>query len=81
MVTNSIEYKEYLASLAQSYSPPNILIRIPANEPVYKIDLDTRNIESPKIIGVEADHRAESLFFIMDRYFNNMDLSTCIGAI
>lgn len=81
MITGSAEYKEYLASLANSYNPPSILIRIPAEEPIYKVDLETRVIEPPSSLGVEADHQAESLFFIMDRYYKNIDLSTCIGAV
>ena len=81
MITGSAEYKEYLRQLAVSYNPPNVLIRVPANEPVYTVDLDSRVIEPPKNLGVEADHEAELIYFIMDRYYDNIDLSECIGAV
>lgn len=81
MITGSAEYKQYLLDIANSYNPPNVLIRIPANEPIYKIDLDARTVETPKMLGVEADHDAEIIFFIMDRYYDNVDLSTCIGVV
>ena len=38
MITGSVEYQEYLRTLANSYNPPNILIRIPVDEPVYKTE-------------------------------------------
>ena len=81
MITGSEEYKAYLATLANSYNPPNILLRIPANEPVYKVDLDTRIITPPTFLGVEADHEAEAVYFKMPRFYDNFDLSQCIGAI
>ena len=72
---------EYLQHIVNSYNPPNILIRIPAYEPIYDIDLNTRTVSSPTFLGVEADHEAEILFFLMDRYYDNVDLSECIGVI
>ena len=81
MITGSAEYKEYLRQLAISYNPPNVLIRIPANEPIYEVNLNTRVIQAPSTLGVEADHEAELIYFIMDRYYDNIDLYQCIGAI
>ncbi len=81
MITGSAEYKEYLAKLTNSYNPPNILLRIPADEPIYEVNLETRTITPPKFLGVEADHEAEIIYFIMDRFYDNIDLSQCIGAI
>ena len=81
MITGSEEYKQYLATLADSYNPPNILIRVPAEEPIYKIDLNSRAVEAPKVLGVESDHEAELIYFMVDRYFDQMDLSQCICGI
>lgn len=81
MITGSEEYKAYLATLADSYNPPNILIRIPAAEPIYHIDLKSRTVETPKYLGVEADHEAELLYFMVDRYFDQVDLSQCVCGI
>ena len=81
MITGSEEYKAYLATLSDSYNPPNILLRIPANEPIYEVNLDTRVITPPTFLGVEADHEAEMVYFKMPRFYDNFDLSQCIGAI
>ena len=81
MITGSAEYKAYLATMANSYNPPNILIRIPVAEPIYEIDLNTRNVSTPKFLGVEADHDAEIIYFIMDRFYDNYDLSQAIGVV
>jgi hypothetical protein len=81
MITGSDEYLEYLKTLSNSYNPPNILIRIPTDEPVYEINLKSRVISPPKFIGVEADHEAEILYFQVDRYFDNMDLSQCLCGV
>lgn len=72
---------EYLQTIVNSYNPPNILIRIPAEEPIYSINLDNRVVAAPEFLGVEADHEAEILYFLMDRYYDNIDLSECIGVI
>lgn len=81
MITGSEEYKEFLASLANSTDPPLIRIRIPKDEPVYQINWDTRIVDAPDFIAVEADHEAELIYFEMDRYFDLMDLSQCIGFV
>ena len=81
MITGSEEYKQYLATLADSYNPPNVLIRIPADEPIYKIDLNSRVVEAPKILGVEADHEAELVYFMVDRYYDQVDLAQCVCGI
>ena len=81
MITSGEEYRQYLATLSRSYNPPTILIRIPANETIYNIDLNTRIIDPPKFLGVEADHEAEAIFFQVDRFFDNIDLAQCLGTI
>ncbi len=81
MITGSQEYQEFLASYANSSGPPSISIRIPKDEPVYKIDWDKRTVEAPDFIAVEADHQAELIYFEMDRYFDLMDLSKCVGFV
>lgn len=80
MVTGSEEYKKFLASLANS-DPPLIRIRVPEDEKVYQIDWDTRQVEAPAFLGVEADHEAELIYFEMDRYFDLVDLSQCVGFV
>ena len=74
MKTGSEEYNKYLRTIANSYNPPDILIRIPADEPIYNIDLNTRIIEAPSELGVESDHEAELIYFSVDRFFDQTDL-------
>ncbi len=81
MITGDVEYKEYLRTLNDSYNPPNILVRIPADEPIYDINLNTRVISPPKFIGVEADHEAEILYFKIDRYYDQIDLAQCMCMV
>lgn len=81
MITGSQEYQEFLASIADSYNPPNIRMRIPTDEPVYQVNLNTRVISTPSFLGVEADHQSELIYFEMDRFFDSVDLSTCMGIV
>ena len=81
MITGSEEYKQYLASLSNSSDIPQLRIRVPKDEPVYKINWDKRSVEAPEFIAVEADHQAELIYFEMDRYFDLMDLSQCVGIV
>lgn len=48
------------------------------DEEIIKVESDLRTIivpESLKVIGVAGDHRAESIFFQIPRYFDGQDLS------
>lgn len=81
MVTGSEEYQRFLASIAESYNPPSIRMRIPTDEPVYEVNLNTRVVSTPSFLGVEADHEAELIYFEMDRFYDSVDLSTCIGLV
>lgn len=44
-------------------------------EPIYNIDLDSRIVEAPEYLSVKYDHNAETIYFAVDRYFDNVDLS------
>lgn len=81
MITGSQEYEQFLNSIANSYVPPTVIMRIPIDEPVYKVDLNTRAIQAPPFVGVEADHEAEIIYFEMDRFYDSMDLANCVGIV
>lgn len=55
----------------------------PENEPVFNVDLNTREIKVPSAlrqIGVVGDHNAETIWFAFDRYFDGEDLmSKAVG--
>lgn len=48
---------------------------------VYDIDVRTRIIDAPKLLGVKDDHQAERVFFRIDRIVNNIDLSTLMAIV
>lgn len=60
--------------------PPKEVISNNKDIQLYNIDLSTREIESPKFLSVETEHRAETIYFLVDRYYDSMDLAgtTCI---
>lgn len=53
--------------------------RIPYDEPVYEIDLDTRTVKAPEFLSVLEDHNAEVIWFKVNRFYDDVDLygSTC----
>lgn len=70
---------EFLYEIA-SQNTPNIVELPGAKRNMYEVDLSTREIKSPKYLSVTADHKAEVVYFVFDRYFDYMDLSntTCV---
>lgn len=75
MVTSLKEYYNLLY-LIQDENPPELAVLLPGDEPILRIDLDTRKIEAPEYLSVATDHRAETVYFSVNRYFDNVDLST-----
>jgi hypothetical protein len=72
------EYNSLLGRLIDPNEYTNFL-RIPADEPIYEIDLNQRKINVPEFLSVEEDHNAEIIWFKTDRFYDNIDLydSTC----
>ena len=79
MITNSEEYLDFLTKIQNG--TPTYEIRVPSDEPIYEVDLNTRIINAPKFLSVETDHDAELIYFSIDRYFENVDLLTCAGLV
>ena len=79
MITNSEEYLDFLTKIDNG--TPTYEIRVPSDEPIYEVDLNTRIINAPKFLSVETDHDAELIYFSIDRYFENVDLLTCAGLV
>lgn len=40
----------------------------------YNVNLNSREIEAPPFLGVKGDHEAQVICFVVDRFFENMDL-------
>jgi len=79
MITSAQEYLSRLQEIKNNnfHLQP---LQIPSDEKVYAIDLNARTIDTPVYLSTETDHYAETVFFSVDRYWENIDLadSTCI---
>ena len=70
---------EFLYEIA-SQNSPNIVELPGAKKNMYEVNLSTREINSPKFLSVNAEHKAEVVYFVMDRFYDYMDLvnTTCV---
>ena len=68
---------EYLDTLfdIQENNPPKLAEMFFAND-YHDIDLKTRKIDSPEYLSILKDHKAENIYFRIDRFCDYMDLST-----
>lgn len=80
MITDSKEYLGLLYKI-QDENPPSLAVLAPAYEPFIEIDWSTRTINAPEFISVKSDHRSETVFFKMGRYYDCVDLSRMCGII
>ena len=73
--------QDFLSQLyvIQSQNPPSYVLFSDIKD-IYDIDLSARTINTPEFIGVFRDHKSETIYFRVDRYYDYMDLSntTCI---
>ena len=74
MVTTAQEYYSKL-NLILNENPPTYAV-LPTAENIYNIDINTRVIDAPNFLSIEKDHKAETIYFIVDRYADYMDLAT-----
>ena len=75
-ITSTQEYFSNLSILANVNEPA--YASLPAAETVYEINLNTRRISAPKMLSIEKDHKAEVIYFSVDRFADYMDLAhTC----
>ena len=80
MITSVEEYNKLLYQI-QSENKPSVAVRLPESEKIYTVDLNSRTIETPNILSVQNDHNAETIYFLVDRYFDHIDLSTTTCVI
>lgn len=76
MITTSQEYLQYLQIIQDQNFPQLLPADLPKDEPKLEIDLNTRKVSAPEFLSVSTDHNSETLYFIVDRYFDNVDLAT-----
>lgn len=79
MITTPQDYYSKLY-LIQDTNKPVIATLLPSDENIYNVNLNTRKIEAPRYLSVAKDHLAETIYFLVDRYYDNIDLSetTCV---
>lgn len=78
MITSSEEYMKRLDDIQNQTGNPE-LVMLPGDEPRFIIDANSRIITIPDsftFLGVLNDHNAETVYFEIDRYYDQMDLST-----
>lgn len=77
-----MNYKELLYEIqnASIQGPTVDTIIVPSNILLYNINLDTREIDAPEYLSVQHEHYAETVYFVVDRFYDNMDLAqtTCV---
>lgn len=79
MITTAQEYYDNLWRI-NSFNSPNLAILLPETEKIYEVNLNNRTIEAPEYLSVERDHRAEIIYFVVDRFYDHFDLvnTTCV---
>lgn len=78
MITSPQDYYKALQSI-KNKNKPQYAILLPKDETIYNIDLNKREVEAPPFLGLINDNYAETIYFKVDRFFDNMDLAdtTC----
>ena len=75
-ITTSAEYLQHLYIIQDKNFPQLHATDIPSTEDKLIIDLNTRTITAPEFLSVTKDHNSETLYFMVDRYFDSVDLAT-----
>lgn len=74
-ITTAEEYNASLWRIEDNNTPIKAIL-LPSDEVIYNINLDTRIIETPSFLGVTKDQNAETIYFLVDRFFGEIDLAT-----
>ncbi len=80
----NIQYDENNEIIMHTVNPynnqPILSVIIPSEEKTFDVDLNSRTISVPTFLSVSKDHRAETIYFLVDRYYEYKDLSqtSCI---
>ena len=73
MITTAEQYNSYL-HIIHNNNPPTY-VALPSADNIYNIDVNTREVEAPPLLAVEKDNVSETIYFIIDRYVDYMDLA------
>ena len=79
-ITTEKEYYQELYRIQDENFPVNAVL-LPSDERIYQVNLNNRTIEAPDYLSVVKDHKAETVYFEMDRFFDYMDLTNLACVI
>lgn len=80
MITTPKDYYNMYHRI-QSENPPGLAILLPTTEKIYKIDLNSKTIEAPEYLAIEKDHKAEVIYFQVNRFYDFFDLTQTVCVI
>lgn len=80
MITTPKDYYN-LYHRIQSENAPSLAILLPTDEKIYSVDLNSRIVEAPEYLSVEKDHKAEVVYFKVNRFYDFFDLTQSICVI
>ena len=69
MITTPRDYYN-LYHRIQSENAPSLAVLLPTDEKIYNVDLNARTVEAPEYLSVEKDHRAETIYFKVNRFYD-----------
>ena len=80
MITTPRDYYN-LYHRIQSENAPSLAVLLPTDEKIYLVDLNTRTAEAPEFLSVEQDHKAEVIYFKVNRFYDFYDLTQAVCVI
>ena len=80
MITTPRDYYN-LYHRIQSENAPSLAVLLPTDEKIYNVDLNARTVEAPEYLSVEKDHRAETIYFKVNRFYDFFDLTQAVCVI
>lgn len=79
IIAENIESLQQLYDIQTKDAPSNVIL--PYADKIYDVNLNTREIHGPEMLGAQRDHKSEIIYFKVDRYFDYMDLANTICVI
>lgn len=77
-----LSLNDYFAHMGEliSFNKPEYLM-LPLDEEPFKINANSRTIDTKKIVTLQNDQIAETVIFIIDRYYDAMDLCNATAYV
>lgn len=79
VANGDLETLQQLYDIQSKDAPSNVIL--PYADKIYNINLNTREIDGPEMVGASRDHKSEIIYFKVNRYYDYMDLANTICVI